>query len=76
MVNSTDQIIARHYQTNPLTMLRLITTPTTEPPKPKMAWADVDWLYEFEQTNAKGSPVKKADSHKATVDLLMATWAC
>ncbi|KKM28035.1 hypothetical protein LCGC14_1568760, partial [marine sediment metagenome] len=85
-VNGTDQIIARNNQTNPLTMLRLITAPavdaaieqasTEEIPDTDISSAEWNWLHEFDRMNSKDQTTKKDDSREATVDLLLATdWA-
>ncbi|MEE8450556.1 MAG: hypothetical protein V3R99_01540 [Thermoguttaceae bacterium] len=86
LVNGTDQIIARENQTNPLTMLRLITAPDTdaiakqaaelESFSSRISSADLDWLYEFEQFSTKRDALKKSKSVEATVDRLMVSdWA-
>ncbi|KKK91582.1 hypothetical protein LCGC14_2711510, partial [marine sediment metagenome] len=82
LVDGTDQIIARENQTNPLTMLRLITTPlqdaaieqatALEPFSPKMSSADLDWLCEFEQMTTKRARPKRSSVEEA-VDMLIAT---
>ncbi|KKL81774.1 hypothetical protein LCGC14_1991390, partial [marine sediment metagenome] len=82
LVDATDQIIARNNQTNPLTMLRLITasaqdvatkqTTELEPLSPKILAADLDWLYEFERMSTKNNRPKRSSVEEA-VDLLIAT---
>ncbi|MEE8450501.1 MAG: hypothetical protein V3R99_01265, partial [Thermoguttaceae bacterium] len=81
LVNGTDQIIARENQTNPLTMLRLITAPVqdgrlkraieSEASGPPISAADLDWLYEFEQISAKNDRPKRSSIEQA-VDRLLA----
>ncbi|HYW80867.1 MAG TPA: hypothetical protein VE890_14900, partial [Thermoguttaceae bacterium] len=86
LVNGTDQIIARSNQTNPLTMLKLITAPVQDAALKQVTAqmasdsttlpADLDWLYEFEQANAKQATSKRATSIEEAVDQLLATdWA-
>ena len=86
LVNGTDQIIARENQTNPLTMLHLITAPAADVVIGQAAGQDeqdptglsaaLDWLYEFEQISAKHQANKEKRSIEATVDMLLATdWA-
>ncbi|KKL98418.1 hypothetical protein LCGC14_1824630, partial [marine sediment metagenome] len=86
LVDGTDQIIARENQTNPLTMLRLITAPAVdavieqasveEIPDTGVSSAEWNWLYEVDRMNSKNQTTKKDDSREATVDLLLATdWA-
>ncbi|MEE8451759.1 MAG: hypothetical protein V3R99_07580, partial [Thermoguttaceae bacterium] len=59
-VNGTDRLIARTNQTNPLTMLRLITPPAAdkvlEQAAEALTSAKVDWLFEFEQMTEKSQP--------------------
>ncbi len=78
LVNGTDQIIARENQTNPLTMLRLITMPVRDAKlkvsEPTTLSADLDWVYEFEQMNSKNSRQKRSSVERA-VDLLLAAEA-
>ena len=75
LVNGTDQIIARANQTNPLTMLRLITAQDAELKSlnSQMPAVDLNWLYEFEQTGTKSDRSKRITAVEATVDRLMAT---
>ncbi|MEE8452274.1 MAG: hypothetical protein V3R99_10180, partial [Thermoguttaceae bacterium] len=78
-VNGNDQVIARSNQTNPLTMLRLIAPPATKAtpsPQTPTDTAALDWLYEYEQTNAKQATSKKTTPTREAVDQLLATdWA-
>jgi len=81
LVNGTDQIIARENQTNPLTMLRLIAAPVQDgaikqavdvlASEPTILPVELDWLYEFEQMNAKNARQKRS-SVEAAVDRLLA----
>jgi len=84
LVNGTDQIIARNNQTNPLTMLRLITAPAVDAvvrqaleedtaaggPAP----AELQWLLEFERMNSRDHNAKKAQTAATAVDELLATY--
>ena len=76
LVNGTDQIIARNNQTNPLSMLRLIDLPSTEPAldasSDLIEAANLDWLYEFEQAKPRRDASKKSTSAEQGVDQLMA----
>ncbi|MEE8452232.1 MAG: CotH kinase family protein [Thermoguttaceae bacterium] len=74
-VDGTDQIIARNNQTNPLTMLRLISIPAMDAVLQQSLSslpADVDWLYEWEQTNLKKRSSGPQDSTATIVDELLA----
>ncbi|MEE8452929.1 MAG: hypothetical protein V3R99_13470, partial [Thermoguttaceae bacterium] len=83
LVDGTDQLIARNNQTNPLTMLRLISAPAVDAlvdqttgqdaQDPQASLADLNWLYEFEQMNAKNQAAKKKGSIESAVDMLLAT---
>ncbi|MEE8452870.1 MAG: hypothetical protein V3R99_13175, partial [Thermoguttaceae bacterium] len=83
LVNGTDQIIARENQTNPLTMLRLITTPAVdaaikqlaeqEATDPEATSATLDWLAEYEQMNSKKESARDDKNVEAAVDKLLAT---
>ncbi|MEE8450566.1 MAG: beta-propeller fold lactonase family protein [Thermoguttaceae bacterium] len=74
LVNATDQIIARENQTNPLSMLRLITAPVADAAFEQIVY--LDWRYEFDRMNTKSRSTKKDGSIEATVDMLLATdWA-
>ncbi len=80
LVNGTDQIIARDNQTNPLTMLRLITAPAVDLALKQAVVVDqdasealsaaLDWQYEYESMRSKSAKDKDVE---ATVDLLLAT---
>ncbi len=79
LVDGTDQIIARENQTNPLTMLRLITAPADavieevaqrDVADPDVLSAALDWLAEFEQVNSKRENRGTAEQ---AVDMLLAT---
>ena len=83
LVNGTDQVIARNNQTNPLTMLRLITAPAVDLALKQVVTEDqdtsealsaaLDWQYEYERIRSKGAKSKDVE---ATVDTLLATdWA-
>ncbi|MEE8451684.1 MAG: SdrD B-like domain-containing protein [Thermoguttaceae bacterium] len=75
LVDGTDQIIARENQTNPLTMLRLITAPVqavgVDASEAMALPADLDWLYEFEQISKKNARQKR-NSVEEAVDILLA----
>ncbi|HYW80350.1 MAG TPA: hypothetical protein VE890_12270 [Thermoguttaceae bacterium] len=86
LVNGTDQIIARENQTNPLTMLRLITPPNSEAKgsiealsTAEVDWpyeAEIDWLYELQRISAKNDASKRSATVARTVDMLIASdWA-
>jgi len=83
LVNATDQMIARSNQTNPLTMLRLITAPQgskaagptivmDSPASDSVLSAELDWHYEL---NAEKTPsqTRKQETQTA-VDTLLATF--
>ncbi|MEE8451835.1 MAG: LamG-like jellyroll fold domain-containing protein, partial [Thermoguttaceae bacterium] len=74
VVNGTDQIIARGNQTNPLTMLRLITAADAaiEQMAPEALDADLDWLIEYESMNSRDGSAKNTAS--AVDALLAADW--
>ncbi|KKK66169.1 hypothetical protein LCGC14_2966810, partial [marine sediment metagenome] len=82
LVDGTDQIIARENQTNPLTMLRLITAPAVDAAieqldaqdmaDPKTMSAALDWQYEYESARSKDATSKRSNDAEATVDMLLA----
>ncbi|MEE8450487.1 MAG: pre-peptidase C-terminal domain-containing protein [Thermoguttaceae bacterium] len=82
LVNGTDQTIARAHQTNPLTMLRLITAPVAdavvkqaaelESLSPMISLAKLDWLHEFEQMSTIRQTSKKSSPAEEAVDELLA----
>ena len=84
LVDGTDQIIARENQTNPLTMLRLITVPgggtvarqvsLTASADLEAISPDVDWLREFESMNVRNRPLKRHTAIESAVDALLATY--
>jgi len=77
LVNGSDQVIARNNQTNPLSMLRLITPLAAKGAASQEAVAlpaKFDWLYEYEQMNAKDSSPKKANTVDAAIEQLLADY--
>ena len=79
LVNGTDQIIARSNQTNPLSMLRLITVPAVETKAAatdsdvlQPSLAELNWLYELQQMNTRTA--KRTSPAEAAVDELLATY--
>jgi len=84
LVNGTDQIIARGSQTNPLTMLRLITAPAADAAIEQVAeqgaaGLDVlstalNWPDEFEQMTQKHSAVTNSKTAEEATDQLLATY--
>ncbi|KKM76026.1 hypothetical protein LCGC14_1384290, partial [marine sediment metagenome] len=80
LVDGTDQIIARNNQTNPLTMLRLITAPAVVEKAfeqvsddLEIAAASLDWLWEFERISRSKRSSGKDTQIEQTVDMLLAT---
>ncbi|MEE8451314.1 MAG: hypothetical protein V3R99_05340, partial [Thermoguttaceae bacterium] len=80
LVDGVDQIIARNNQTNPLTMLRLITAPAVAEKafeqvsdELEIAAASLDWLYEFERISGSKRSSGKDTQIEKTVDMLLAT---
>ncbi|HYW79775.1 MAG TPA: hypothetical protein VE890_09375, partial [Thermoguttaceae bacterium] len=80
LVNGSDQIIARNNQTNPLTMLRLITAAAVDlaveqaaMESPNAAKAAIDWQYEYDRAQSKNMASRKNSDIEATVDMLLAT---
>jgi len=82
LVNGTDRIIARTHQTNPLSMLRLMTAPLNDTPDEQAAIESTlfaephDWLFEVERINAqrRGSQ-RKSHVEEAVEMLLAADWS-
>ena len=82
-VNATDQLIARTNQTNPLTMLRLITPPAADAAHKQAVAEDqdtsealsatLDWQYEYESMRSNDATTRRGKDVEATVDLLLAT---
>ena len=83
LVNGTDQIIARNNQTNPLTMLRGITAPAADALMQQTGGGEsgvygdaarLNWLFEFEQMNAKDRPAKHGKTAQQITDEFLALY--
>ncbi|MEE8452562.1 MAG: Ig-like domain-containing protein [Thermoguttaceae bacterium] len=83
LVDGTDQIIARNNQTNPLSMLRLITapaadavlgeTPSLAPKGQQIDPVTADWLCEFDAINSRTRTSKDRSAAEIAVDALLAS---
>ncbi|MEE8451772.1 MAG: Ig-like domain-containing protein [Thermoguttaceae bacterium] len=80
LVNATDRVIARAHQTNPLTMLRLITIPPgdvieggDELPRRRddLPLFEADWFAEFDWANDRPGRSKKHPHAVEAVDLVL-----
>jgi len=73
-VNATDRVIARSHQTNPLTMLRLITIPPGDVIERGDEWSlfEVDWFDQLNWANDRPGRAKKHPWTVEAIDLVLA----